>query len=197
MSKVTEAIDRLAETPSRPADEFWTHEQAQASINEFWEVRTDKSMSEDSRAERCAEIIASSKPIRNVSENDSGNTVVRSNADSLGVSHERYVFDFDDDFRAAGWLQFDTNQDAWYFGVWVNPKTFQTLTYAEGDVTLVLCRDAEHYNAEIRDACDFYGEGFQFLECNMEGLQSVLLGTHDRDASVVAHRQQREKFLVS
>ena len=31
----------------------------------------------------------------------------------------------------------DTDQDAWYFGVWVHPITRRVVTYAEGDVTIV------------------------------------------------------------
>jgi len=70
-------------------------------------------------------------------------------------STERYAFDFDDEFR-GDWRQFDTDQDAWYFGVWTNAKTRQVFTYAEGDVTLVTCPSAAHYNAEVKKLCEFY-----------------------------------------
>lgn len=56
-----------------------------------------------------------------------------------------------------GWRTMDTPQDAPYFAVWVNPETLQTLTYAEGDLTLSTARDADAYRAEIEHAADFYG----------------------------------------
>lgn len=73
---------------------------------------------------------------------------------------ERYGVDFDSDFTADGWLQFDTDQDAHYFGVWLNPKLLQVLSYAEGDWYLIQCVDAVRYNAQVRSMIGFYGEGF-------------------------------------
>jgi hypothetical protein len=97
-------------------------------------------------------------------------------------STERYIVDFADDFGSEGWQQFDTDQDAHYFGCWVNPVKFLTLTYAEGDWTLVECFDKDHYNAEIQDAINFYGEGFEFKTIDENG--------------ITEYRQDREKFLV-
>ena len=68
--------------------------------------------------------------MRNVYPNERGNTVVHRHRDA-----DRYLFDFDDGFRTAGWLQFDTDQDASYYGVWVNPKLFRTLNYCEATCT--------------------------------------------------------------
>jgi hypothetical protein len=96
---------------------------------------------------------------------------------------ERYAVDFADDFTSEGWEQFDTDQDAHYFGVWVNKTKFLTLTYAEGDWTLVECPDAAHYNAEIEDAITFYGEGFIAKAYDMDGTKTIF-------------RQEREKFLI-
>lgn len=85
--------------------------------------------------------------------NERGNDVQRAFLPS-----ERYRVDFADE--AEGWEQFDTDQDAPYFGVWMNKRQRQTLTYAEGDWTLVTCPDWDHYAAEVADAIRFYGEGF-------------------------------------
>jgi len=71
----------------------------------------------------------------------------------------RYRVDFADDFHTEGWEQYDTDQDAEYFGVWVNRTKFMTLNYAEGDWTLVACEGEGAYNAQIRRLNDFYGEG--------------------------------------
>ncbi len=70
-----------------------------------------------------------------------------------GPCAERYTYD------AAlspkdGWRQWDTSQDASYFGVWVNAKLRKTVTFAEGDVTIVTCPTAEAFKAEL---AAFYG----------------------------------------
>jgi len=70
---------------------------------------------------------------------------------------DRYVFDmrrcvFDD-----GWEQYDTNQDASYFGVWVRLSTRETVTYAEGDITHVTAPTDEAFAAELASMADFYG----------------------------------------
>ena len=110
--------------------------------------------------------------------NERGNCVRRGFAPS-----ERYVIDFADDFTSDGWKQFDTDQDAHYFGVWVNPTRRLTLTYAEGDWTLVECPTAYHYNSEIRDAIRFYGEGF-------------IAKAFDADGSMTTYCQNRDEFLI-
>lgn len=73
---------------------------------------------------------------------------------------DRYWYDFGDGlpgFR-GDWIQYDTHQDASYFGVWVNPKTLQTFTYCEGDTTLVTCPDKEHLRSELDAMAAFYGD---------------------------------------
>jgi hypothetical protein len=70
---------------------------------------------------------------------------------------DRYVFDmrrcvFDD-----GWEQYDTDQDASYFGVWVRLSTRETVTYAEGDITHVTAPTDEAFAAELASMAEFYG----------------------------------------
>lgn len=71
---------------------------------------------------------------------------------------ERYAFDFERCTGAKGWKQYDTTQDAWYFGIWVNLGQRQTFTYCEGDLTLVTCPDDEHLRAELADYASCYGD---------------------------------------
>lgn len=97
-------------------------------------------------------------------------------------SSERYVVDFAEDFAELGWQQFDTDQDASYFGVWVNPKTYQVMTYAEGDWSLDECGSPGHYNREIRAMIDFYGEGCIAKAIDADG--------------VTVYRQDRQQFFV-
>lgn len=68
---------------------------------------------------------------------------------------ERYVIDFDEGLRE--WRQYDTRQDASYFGVWVHLGTLETLTYAEGDWSLVTCADRAGLRAELAAMAEFYG----------------------------------------
>lgn len=96
---------------------------------------------------------------------------------------ERYRWDFDKKFCNDGWEQYDTSQDAWYFGVWVNKKLLQIQTYAEGDLTLVKCPDAEHFNAEIKSMNEFYEVGFVFK-------------TIDGHGNMTIHRQDRNRFFI-
>ena len=83
--------------------------------------------------------------------------------------------DFDADFRATGrrksggsryyydfgplrtWQQYDTREDASYFGVWVDLEGMRTFTYAEGDRTLVECPTRATFQAELDDLARFYG----------------------------------------
>ena len=93
---------------------------------------------------------------------------------------ERYIVDFAPDF--GEWLQYDTDQDAHYFGVWVNPVEFLTLTYAEGDWSLVICKDKDQFNAEIQSMNDYYGTGFICKTIGETGMTTYI--------------QDRETFFV-
>lgn len=86
----------------------------------------------------------------------------RGNLVQAGHWHaDRYAFDFSR-YR-KGWRQFDTDQDAWYYGFWTNRARLQTFSYCEGDVTLVTCPTPAHYNAEIMDACRFHAPSPAFI----------------------------------
>ena len=63
------------------------------------------------------------------------------------VNGERYPVDFE---GGPDWYQFDTPQDAPYFGMWVNPVTLQHLQYCEGDISLIQCDSADHYRQEMQ-----------------------------------------------
>ena len=111
--------------------------------------------------------------------NPQGNTVHR-----FFLSAERYLIDFATNFRAEGWQQYDTDQDAHYFGVWFNHKSLRVLSYAEGDWTLVSCLDAEHFNAEIEALNEFHLDGFAFKTIDTETGQ------------VTTYVQNRSEFLI-
>lgn len=105
-----------------------------------------------------------------------GNRVRRTFVNGEG-SMSRYVYD------RLHWEQYDTSQDAWYFGVWANKARLRILTYAEGDVTLVECPDAIAFNLEIESMNRFYGEGF-------------VAKTIDLDGTLTTYRQDRNCFFI-
>ena len=84
--------------------------------------------------------------------NERGNTIIRHFR-----SIDKYEFDFRLCTKPKGWRQYDTNQDAWYFGVWVHPEKRVILTYAEGDISVVKCPTDESYHAELKNMAEFYG----------------------------------------
>lgn len=72
------------------------------------------------------------------------------------ASTGRYVVDFAPGFTSSSWVQFDTPDDAAYFGLWVDPVRWLTLCYTEGDWTFCEFSSAEAYNARIRALCEFH-----------------------------------------
>ncbi len=71
---------------------------------------------------------------------------------------DRYHYDFGECTEANGWRQYDTHQDASYFGVWIQPERWQVLTFAEGDESLVTCDSGEEFRAELDRLAAFYGD---------------------------------------
>lgn len=72
------------------------------------------------------------------------------------VDADRYLFDFGACKTSKGWAQFDSRQDASYFGNWVNPTRRQWLTYCEGDVSLVTCVDDAEFIEYARKTFAWY-----------------------------------------
>lgn len=75
--------------------------------------------------------------------------------EAVTISSERYAWDFTQ--CKLGWLQYDTDQDAWYYGVWYHPGKRQTVSYTEGDIYLVTCDSWESFVAEMKNKDEFHG----------------------------------------
>lgn len=75
---------------------------------------------------------------------------------SFNPETDRYEFDFNKCSYSNGWFQVDTYQDAGYFGIWTNPTTREIVTYAEGDITRVVCDDDNSYAIELRTTASYY-----------------------------------------
>lgn len=69
----------------------------------------------------------------------------------------RYRFDFGP-CKGPGWRQYDTDQDAWYFGVWVHLAEMLVVTFAEGDLSIWVADDVASLSAELDRMAAFYGE---------------------------------------
>jgi hypothetical protein len=71
---------------------------------------------------------------------------------------ERYHYDFEKCKRSDGWIQFDTKEDAHYFGIWVNPEKMQVLTWAEGDEILETAESETEFHEHLKSMAECYGE---------------------------------------
>ena len=69
---------------------------------------------------------------------------------------DRYLYDFKVCTVAKGWAQFDTAQDASYFGNWVNPERREWFTYAEGDTCLTRCDTDAEFAVYCRETFAWY-----------------------------------------
>lgn len=76
----------------------------------------------------------------------------------------RYVYDFGPCSAKNGFAQVDTQQDAWYFGIWANPEKMVVITYAEGDVVIRKADNTQEFIDEIHAIKKFEEEmGRRFL----------------------------------
>ena len=50
----------------------------------------------------------------------------------------------------AGYAQLDTTQDASYYGHWANPEKLKLISYVEGDLNIITCRDRYEFCAQVR-----------------------------------------------
>ncbi len=69
---------------------------------------------------------------------------------------DRYHYDINRCPPNEGWEQYDTDQDAIYFGIWINRNRREIMTFAEGDESIVTCHTAESFEDEINAMDIFY-----------------------------------------
>ena len=109
-----------------------------------------------------------------------GNEIIR----SFDGGTDRYAFDFDHCTAEDGWLQFDTNEDAHYFGIWVHKEKQQIVQYMEGDISQTQCASAETFNAAIADMCAAYSK-------------AAHIRTISEDGTYTKYYQDREQFFIT
>lgn len=98
--------------------------------------------------------------------NQFGNEVIR----SFEGNTNRYKFDCGLCSYKKGWIQFDTDQDAYYFGVWIHKGKKQIVTYAEGDLIIVEAPTSESFNEEIAHMCKYYGGASSIRTIDADGI---------------------------
>ncbi|MGL5340548.1 MAG: hypothetical protein ACRDAR_17970 [Aeromonas veronii] len=64
-------------------------------------------------------------------------------------SHPVDRYYYDRTLLAQGWQQYDTEEDAWYFGIWIHTEKLETFTYAEGDTSHVIAPNVKVFRAEL------------------------------------------------
>ena len=74
------------------------------------------------------------------------------------LHRERYHYDFKKCKRFDGWVQFDTRQDAAYFGIWVHPEKRQIITWCEGDEITETCETETEYHEKLKSMAACYGD---------------------------------------
>ena len=70
----------------------------------------------------------------------------------------RYVYDLAYCTKAEGWKQYDTEQDAPYFGMWYHEKKRILVTYAEGDETIQIADDVESWKKLMKETGEWAGD---------------------------------------
>lgn len=79
----------------------------------------------------------------------------------------RYLFDA---IKEPGWKQYDTSNDAWYFGTWVNLGSMEILQYVEGDIALTRHLNKEAMKVALDKMAKLYGiPPPAFIAYNLDG----------------------------
>jgi len=76
---------------------------------------------------------------------------------------DRYIFDYDICSFKKGFAQIDTNEDASYFGNWVNFKSLELITYCEGDLTINKCENEEEFKNQLLKVVSWYKKNKSFI----------------------------------
>jgi hypothetical protein len=89
-------------------------------------------------------------------------------------SHQADRYYYDRTLLAQGWQQYDTEEDAWYFGIWIHTEKLETFTYAEGDTCHVIAPNVEAFRSELARLYQYHQQAPAFISI-------------DPDVGVVTH----------
>lgn len=114
-------------------------------------------------------------------KNERGNVIERhfySDYDGChgsGFIYEKYV----KSIQPEGWRHYGTRQDSEYYRIWYNVQLLTTVSYCEGDITIVRCTDIDSFMEEVIDLQEFqFGLGYGLEEINFIKLREELEGLH-------------------
>ena len=113
------------------------------------------------------------------------NRVIYRSVSAAAGGQTRYLFDEELCRAADGWKQYDTEQDASYFGVWVHVEGRLIVTFAEGDVSVVYCLTDEALKDELHKVGDFYGATPLAFKVYAEAGKGNALGCCDERPTVM------------
>jgi hypothetical protein len=157
MNKAYALLDRLRD------DNQWATPEQEQRIGELASLYWKHRWGNDEAAAKAVWEELGGIPAKRVKRVEEGRIVY-----GCGYGGSRYLFDFE--LNLKEWLQFDTTEDAHYFGIWVNPRTLEILTFAEGDVSLVVYADAETYNAGIDRLRELHTHAPAFIAIDLDGI---------------------------
>ena len=83
-------------------------------------------------------------------------------------SHQADRYYYDRTLLARGWQQYNTEEDAWYFGIWIHTEKLETFTYAEGDTSHVIAPNVEAFRAELARLYQYHPQAPAFICINRE-----------------------------
>ncbi len=83
-------------------------------------------------------------------------------------SHQADRYYYDRTLLAQGWQQYDTEEDGWYFGIWINTEKLETFTYAEGDTCHVIAPNVEAFRAELARLYQYHSQAPAFISIDPE-----------------------------
>ncbi|MFQ2239879.1 hypothetical protein ACK31Z_05980 [Aeromonas dhakensis] len=83
-------------------------------------------------------------------------------------SHQADRYYYDRTLLTQGWQQYDTEEDAWYFGIWINTEKLETFTYAEGDTCHVMAPNVEAFRAELARLYQYHPQAPAFIAIDPE-----------------------------
>ncbi|WP_447835548.1 hypothetical protein [Aeromonas salmonicida] len=83
-------------------------------------------------------------------------------------SHQADRYYYDRTLLAQGWQQYDTDQDAWYFGIWIHTEKRETFTYAEGDTSHVIAPSVEAFRTELARLYQYHPQAPAFISIDPE-----------------------------
>lgn len=87
---------------------------------------------------------------------------------------DRYSFDGGLCSARNGFAQVDTKQDASYYGNWANPFTRTTVSYAEGDITIIECDDDAEFVQKVRNDAAWHDQaGYGPMRIDPMGNESI------------------------